>query len=283
VVTAVNATNYLTTPTPDTSGQMVHPDVYDAGEDNSWNGHRYWMAVTPYTDTVSAVEAVCILVSDDKLTWTVPNGLTNPISAACSDPNIFNVGGTMYVVYRYSGDSLYFRTSSDGITWSGETSLLSGAANSLLSPALVYYGDQWLMFTVKFDQATPANSIIERRTCATVGGTWSAPITCTISIPSGQYPWHVDVIVDGDRLYMALNMSAQYLYLAYSTDGGSTWTLETPTMINPKAAAWDANIYRSSIVRTSQGFDTWYSANNNGNPKVWHVGYVHVYYPLVHQ
>ena len=48
---AVSAANYLTLPTPDGSGQMVHPDVIDFGSNNAWNGWRYWMAITPYTNT----------------------------------------------------------------------------------------------------------------------------------------------------------------------------------------------------------------------------------------
>jgi hypothetical protein len=268
----------LVTPSPDGTGQMVHPDVYDAGIGQTWNGHRYWMAVTPYTDTMAYLEAVCILVSDDKRTWSVPAGLTNPITDAVSDPDMVNVAGIMNVIYRHAGDTLYLRSSSDGITWSDAATILTGPNNSIQSPAVVFYGGQWLMFTVKYDSVTPANSTIERRTCATLTGTWSDPITCTIEIPAGKYAWHLDVIVDGATFYMALNLSANSLYLAQSADGGESWTVGASSMITPYGI-WDTNIYRSTLVRTATGFDVWYSANNGGSPKQWYVGYVAVVYP----
>jgi hypothetical protein len=44
-----NASAPLTIPTYDASGQAIHPDVIDFGSGNTWNGYRYWMAMTPYT------------------------------------------------------------------------------------------------------------------------------------------------------------------------------------------------------------------------------------------
>ena len=50
---ALNASTPLTTPTYDGSGETVHPAVIDAiaATGSIWNGHRYWMAVTPYPST----------------------------------------------------------------------------------------------------------------------------------------------------------------------------------------------------------------------------------------
>lgn len=248
--------------------------TYGAG---GWNGKRYWMAVTPYTNEESTVERVCILVSDDKTTWAAPAGLTNPITDIRSDPDLINIGGTLYVVYRNFGtpDSICLRSSTDGIVWLDESTIVTGSASdSLLSPAVVSYGGQYLMFTVK-NSANPP--IIERRTCATLNGVWSVPTTCATSDLLGLAPWHLDVIADGTTLYMALNLSAQYLKLGVSTDGGLTWTMDT-SIVSPRGGMWDAHIYRSTIVRTATGFDLWYSANDNGSPKMWHVGYTPVLY-----
>lgn len=253
---------------------MVHPDIYDAG--TTWNGHRYWMAVTPYTDTTAAVEKVCILVSDDKITWTVPAGLTNPVTPETrSDPDIVVTGGTMWMIYRNFTDAICMRSSTDGVTWSDEAVVITGTTTtSLLSPAVIYYGGEWVMFTVKYDSGTPTNSILEKRTCATINGTWSEPTTCTVNnLPAGKYLWHQDVIVDGTTLWAALNLSASYLYLASSVDGGATWTVEASPIITP-SGLWDTNIYRATILRTLLGFDIWYSANNNGSPKEWFLGYI---------
>lgn len=283
LTTATNAVTYLDTPTPDGSGQMVHPDVYDAGEGQTWNGYRYWMACTPYTYTNAGVELPCVLVSNDGQTWVVPEGGTNPIrDGVCPDPDIVvDTDGTMmyYIDSQQSAGEAMVRSTTNGIAWTEPSTLFTTAANGVVSPALVRFGEQWLMFSVKFDAATPTNSTIERRTCTTVTGEWSAPQTVAITIPAGLYPWHLDVIVDGSTLYMALDLSASTLYLVWSTDGGTTWSISTGPMLEGRPGHWDAGIYRSTFLRTFTGFDLWYSANDNGSPnKRWNTGFTTVLY-----
>ena len=102
--TASNAANYLTLPTPDGLGQMVHPDVWDFG--TAWNGWRYWLAITPYSNTDATTENPCILVSNDKTTWSIPSGGSNPIDPAPgggrynSDDDLWYEGGTLYCFWR---------------------------------------------------------------------------------------------------------------------------------------------------------------------------------------
>src|SRR5665811_1020284 len=74
---AVNAPSALSTPVPYFGTEMVHPDVYfnPAG----WNGHKFWMAATPYAGTDSAYENPSIYYSDDGQSWNTPVGLTNPV------------------------------------------------------------------------------------------------------------------------------------------------------------------------------------------------------------
>ena len=61
VAWTTNADNPCTTPTYDGSGQGMHPSVYDAGAGETWNGHRYWMAMTPYPNNDSTKENPSIL------------------------------------------------------------------------------------------------------------------------------------------------------------------------------------------------------------------------------
>ena len=56
---------------------FVHPAVLNIGE--QWNGHQYWMAITPYPSGNDDFENPCIYASNDGIVWVVPNGLTNPI------------------------------------------------------------------------------------------------------------------------------------------------------------------------------------------------------------
>lgn len=86
-----NATSPLTIPTHDGSGQNVHPSVVDFKTEHgidSWNGFRYWMAMTPYPNSQNAYEDPNIIASNDMINWEVPVGITNPIDDA--------VGGDTY-------------------------------------------------------------------------------------------------------------------------------------------------------------------------------------------
>ena len=77
VETFANAAAPLTIPTYDGSGQAVEPSVLHFAD--GWQGHPYWMAVSPYPFGHAALENPSILVSEDGLTWSVPEGLTNPL------------------------------------------------------------------------------------------------------------------------------------------------------------------------------------------------------------
>jgi hypothetical protein len=134
-----NASAPLTIPTYDASGQAIHPDVIDFGSGNTWNGYRYWMAMTPYTGGDNTTENPSIVVSTDGQTWIVPPGLTNPVvpytgsNLYNADTDIIMVGSTMWMIFKYvsvagTTDQIKYLTSTDGITWSAQTVLLSWCA-----------------------------------------------------------------------------------------------------------------------------------------------------------
>src|SRR5699024_10013244 len=52
------------------AGEAVHPSVLYFPD--GWNGHRYWMAYTPYAGGTDGREDPCIAYSDDGTNWTVP-------------------------------------------------------------------------------------------------------------------------------------------------------------------------------------------------------------------
>ncbi len=77
-----NAPAYLDTPTYDGSGQVVHPSLIDFWLEfglPSWGGYRFWMGITPYPHGDDAFENPSLLVSQDGLHWTFPQGLKNPL------------------------------------------------------------------------------------------------------------------------------------------------------------------------------------------------------------
>ena len=283
---ATNAAAPLTTPTYDTSGEAVHPDVYDAGVGNTWNGKRYWMAMTPYPASNSAYENPSILCSTDGTTWTVPAGLTNPIDAKPagannSDPDILVDGDdTMWCWYRENDDAdtedrIRLRSSTDGVTWSSEAAVFAVGYLAALSPAVIYDGAQYVMYTIN---AAVSPNTLQRRTCATPDGTWSAATTCTvIGRPSTRDLWHIDVVKNGaeyhafvDLCDLDVNGTNGVLYFATSSDG-LTWTLDSSPLLAVAVGEWDDDrIYRASGVITATGYDLYYSAMSTAD--AWRIG-----------
>lgn len=276
----INTSTYLTTPTYDGSGQVAHPDVIDFGPGQTWNGYRYWMAMTPYPSSNNVYENPSMLVSNDNVTWIVPPGLTNPIVAHPadgfnSDVDLTMVGSTMYLYWRQytssnNGHILWLTSSTDGITWSTPQSIINQADQYDVAPAIVQYGSQYLMFAI-YDTTT---NVVTRRTASAINGPWSAPTTVPFTLPGSNEPWHMDVCVDGGRLWASMSSFLSELYLAYSDDGGLTWTVGTKPVI--VGAGWATAIYRSCIKAQNGYLDCWYSAYT-GTPNVWHVGYTKIW------
>jgi hypothetical protein len=285
--TASNAASPLTTPTYDTSGQAVHPDIIDAGAGNAILGHRFWMSLTPYPGGNDDYENPSILVSEDGDTWVVPDGLTNPIVAAPSNP-VFNADsdlilgqdGKLYCFYMTSDGSTYSKSwvtsSTNGVIWSAPALLFTAAYLGFVSPSVIWDGSQYVMW---YTDVSTSPYKLYHRTCATPDGTWSAPVRVSITPPVGYDVWHLDVLVDGTDYYAFLTCctagtagSASRLFPAKSTDAGLTFLFYATTpMITTSASGWDdKQIYRTTGVRTAGGFTIWYSGANISD--VWHIG-----------
>ena len=276
--TANNVPDPLTTPTHDGSGQAVHPDVWDFGEGEEWNGYRYWMAMTPYAYSSEATEIPNILASHDGTTWEVPPGLTNPMSQGF-DPCIAMVGDRMYVVSQ--GPIVTW--SDDGITWVPHRYLFQGDLGEV-SPSILQEDDgTFRMWSIQrsFD-GTRFRCL--HRTAEHIMGPWSRPqeIIMPEDVSTGRDLWHIDVVKHEGRYYAVVSENwkgtsgqASLLYMAESNDG-LVWEMSgKPVLGRGTAAKWDdAQIYRSCIIPRGAGeglwFDLWYSAR--GSSGKWHIG-----------
>lgn len=281
--TATNAASPLTTPTYDGSGQAVHPSVVDVGAGQTWNGHRYWMAMTPYFNSDDVYENPSILVSDDKVTWTVPDGLTNPLVAPPEgadfyfDPDLYLLNGTMYLVYCYRNpiptivDYLYLKTSINGIDWSDPIELMHGGKSQCSSPSLVHDGTKWLLF-YRDEIADPVNNTLYVKTATILTGAWSEATALVFDIITAHS--HLDIILSGG-VYYGLFLDANYkLYFAGSLDG-INWYRKFAPILTP--GTWDAfGFYRSTLVPNATGFDMWYTGKADLND--WRIGYTTIIY-----
>ena len=279
--TTTNATTYLTTPTYDGSGQVVHPDIYY--NPSGWNGYKYWMVMTPYPAGDPTYENPSILVSNDNITWIVPPGLTNPIDTPTSgqdaDPDIIlGLDGKLYVFFEWGSggtSKVYVKSSSDGITWSAKTEILSSTTEeNYLSPTVILDGSNYVIYYV--DTLSSPN-LLKRRTASTPTGTWSAATTCSIAgIPGGIELWHLNVIKNGDEYYAFHDLNDSKLYFAISQDGVN-WTFSSTPILSPSTSGWDNSIiYRSAVVDegSANTYGLWYSARDAS--LVWHIGYTTV-------
>lgn len=269
-----NAPYPLVTPTYDGSGQAVHPSVIDFGTD--WNGHRFWMAMTPYPNSNDDFENPSILVSDDGETWIEPAGITNPIdpwpggSAHNADPDLLYDGSDLWCFYVGSGDIVY-RSSTDGVTW-GEEGVPFTTPGLALSPTFIKDGDTYRVWYVMPSQATP----VKYRTSSDPASGWSAQSDVTMPPPpSDRRIWHLEV-KKHDGAYLGLictdngtNGQGALLHLGASADG-LTWTVDD-AILSPISGRWDSGvIYRASMRIVGTDADVWYSAKSAGGQ--WRIG-----------
>lgn len=283
--TVVTAASALTIPTYDGSGEAVHPSVYDAGSGSTWNGKRYWMAMTPYPGGNDNYENPSILCSDDGLTWEVPVGLTNPLApdpggtSHHSDTELLMDGNTLYCVYRFNTtgveERLYETHSTDGVTWSEAVQILqSDTQHSLLSPSIIKDGSVYKMWVM---DAITAPYTIKLYTAPSIAGPWSGPISCSVYRDGTPYTparqlWHLDVVKVNDNYYAIIcdyNQTNSSAYFATSGNG-IQWQLDRD--VTHVGGLWDKAIYRGTLVWNGTDFDYWYSANNGQSPVVWGIG-----------
>lgn len=280
-----NKATPIVMPTPDGTGQATHPDVIDfAGvtESGLWNGHRYWMAFTPYAASNVALENPCIAYSDNGNTWTAPPGV-NPLDPYPGGGNynsdtdmVYDPDtGRVWLYWREVNNDtnqeiIYVSWSVTGTTWSSPETLISisvpGAKERILSPAVVRVatGD-WRMWSIRY------GVLNEVRTAPAPNGPWSAPTDITfVGLPGPAYPWHVDVIRDATsgKFHMLLNTRNDVGEWALISTDGLTWTTvgSSAFLLSGGSGAWDSLPYRATMQPETNGtvYSVWYSAATEG-------------------
>jgi hypothetical protein len=289
-----NAANYLTIPTPAADNIVTEPCVVDLGSSDS-SGHRYRMVMTPLTGQNVANENPCIVWSSDKVTWTVPPGVTNPIVPARatgnnSDPSLVFQAGTYYLFYKVENDptlannGVWLTTSTDFVTWTTPARVIAEtgatAANDFNSPNAVYDSilGLWVMFTCNTSSSL---TTLDRRTAAAPVGPWT--LTDSTVLPFPQAPartcWHANVQIDAVGIYRMLivdNDGNRNLWGMSSADGLS-WSAQAWPVLRASYTGWDnASIYRAAFSLDDSGLfvNVWYAAVNAGG--VHHTGYTQV-------
>lgn len=287
--------SFLTTPTYTGVGQCLEPDVlfFPAG----WNSWEYWMAMVPLAngDPDARFENPSILVSHNGLDWSVPAGLTNPIQP--QGTNQFNAdsmlcmsadGLTMYCFWvitdtvTAANRGVWVRSSTNGTTWSAASQVLTDTTGNVVEPKVVYDPKAALFRLYTYNVAN--NGLLQVRTSATPTSGYSAPTTCSLTVPGtrggggANFLWHYSILREPTGRYILsfcdqsnANSQGGAGWLASSWDG-VTWTCATRSFLG--SAPWmSAGPYRPCIQQISTGlYGVWVSCQGTAN----HVGFTAV-------
>ena len=265
----------LPTPTPDGSGQATHPSVTDMGSGQTWNGHRYWMAYTPYKYASDALEDPCVAWSDNGALFVAATGAF-PLDDAAggasynSDTDLTISSGTAYVLWRAveSGVAkLYWRTSTNGSTWTAKKLIWDGGV-SLFSPSLVRQGTGWRLWMVGGGAGARKVGFMDTAVASPGPSDWSSTTWVTTPLPAGREPWHVEVKLHGGRWWGLLTdtITGQNgvncrVRLMQSGDG-IAWDVSQTELVPALGHSHD-QLYRASMAlsgtATAPTMDLWYS------------------------
>lgn len=292
----------LEIPTPDGTGQAVHPKVIDTGTP-AFGGWRYWMAVTPYAFANDALEDPCVLVSNDGVSWVVPSGLQNPLDDQPGSPEYYNSdtdmvlrNGVLYLVWRTSKigaapDTIYWRKTIDGVNWSEKQAIYTGGGlgeiyGQVLSPVLLPNGDGWRMYFVAANAHPNRLAYVETTSFNPTPSSWGGVTRCNFSgqdqpIPKRD-PWHIDIIKAGSDWWLLLNDCIERTgglhgdLILCRSDNGVDWVSGSGPLI-PRVSEHHDALYRGTLISLPDDtFDIWYSARVSQNQR-WTISKTNAY------
>lgn len=255
----------LSTPTHDGSGESTHPSVLYF--EDGWNGWKYWMAHTPYPGGNEAHEDPNLLVSADGVSWQEPAPGLNPLDDQAgnpaphnSDTNLVMRNGIMHLLWRMvdrpngNATRLFWRTSTNGTTWTAKQEIFTPAAG-LLAPSLVWTGARWELFGMEGSSFVRWHTTVVSPTTST---TWTRTVL-SAPRPEGIVRWwHVEVKRHGDLYMGTFNgydergaARGGELFLGLSADGQNWRISDTPLL--PAAPAGHSRYAGTTIVKAGSG------------------------------
>ena len=283
ITSVLNRKQPLYIATPDGFDQPFHPSVIY--RKNEFGGHKYWMAFSPYPlhaqPYTDRYEYPCIVASDDGIHWSYP-GAMRPLDDLTeeqisrrdyySDPHLCFDEDTEELVCYYrltehiegnDHDSMYFRKTKDGITWSEKERIaLDRQTEELrpLSPVIIKQGKAWVMWFVS--KNTKPNYVF--RVKSSNGHTWSKPVRCSLKNSGTVIPWHIDVQAIRGAYWMTVYDFENRVTLWKSDDGLSFSHFSTPiTLPKMKEGSFYRNtLYRSCLLEDKSGYKLYFSCSN---------------------
>lgn len=262
------------------NNQPTHPSVKFFPE--GWNGHKFWMAYTPYPNSNDAFENPCITYSDDGINWS-EEGISNPIQNKPSNGynsdthlvvnnNVLEcwwrevIGGTTYIKRKKS---------SNGIAWGAEETLFNAGLLDALSPVVIYDEGKYKIW------------VVYRREClkyyeSTDGTNWQyiRDINVTTLEPNWKV-WHIDIIRNENGEYEFVGCyqnngefdQNNFIFYAKSKDN-ITYSIPIKILGNGYPDSFDElELYRPCLCIDGRGnYRMYYGAQKTG--RKWGIGLV---------
>ncbi|QNE89947.1 hypothetical protein H0194_02630 [Corynebacterium incognita] len=257
------------------------------------------MAHTPYPNFNENHEDPNIAVSDDGISWQVPNGVTNPLDDGQGRPNYHNSdthlamwGDTMVLTWRTvdrpngGQNIIYARTSKNGVSWTPKVEVLKvplGTNEStFVSQSLVKMPTGWRLYGIRSNYAPNRLGYYETSVeSLPKTSDWGSAKDCDLgTVPTGREPWHSEVqrlaaddwlaiISHGKRGSTGVDGD---VYLARSTDG-VTWDV-SPMPLTPRNNGVINSLYKTGFVVSGTGtnrvIDLWVSGYRSTS-RTWAV------------
>ena len=271
--------------------QPTHPKVLYFPDE--WNGHKYWMAYTPYPGNNGNEENPCITYSDDGIHWS-EEGISNPIDRTAYDSCIYS---DVHLVYIPDTDTMelwarwcsvkgddgkepgwegvYRWKSKDGRNWGEKEYLyhtIDTAFASVLSPSVIYDEGKYKIW------------ICYQRDCLKYfesddGTNWEFIRDISVNItPLGNYKlWHFDMIKTDKGYefvgcYQRNGEFDQNNYIAYSwSEDNVNFEPAVCILDNGEPGSFDdLELYRPSLVQIGNKYRLYYGAQKDF--MIWHIG-----------
>jgi hypothetical protein len=256
------------------------------------------MACTPYPYGDAHFENPEVFVSHDGISWSIPEGLQNPLVPSPSnpgdhhsDPDLLFHADQLWLFYRLTVQSgrsaratpenrIYLTKSLDGVRWTTPAEVLSDkAGRQHLSPAVIHDGTHFVMWTIEVH----GGHLRLMRRCSPDGLSWDNSSAASIAgLDEGRFPWHIDVIQEEGQLSAvlvsctALGGSGARIHYAHSEDQGHTWV--AGGFLFEQVYEFESKTQYRATLRAVQGtnheYQLWYSAGSLSG--VFSIAYLRV-------
>ena len=269
---------WIDTPTYDGSNEVTHPKVLYF--ENGFNGYKYWMVNTPYPGNDIFLENPSIIVSNDGINFTEPEGIKNPISGYpseyrsdiyYSDPfMLFNkdhfelfyrktksVHDGKYIKNGYN--YLYYTESADGINWTTPKLIVdNNFKERYMSPSVIKTLRNYKIWYTNYDckmkymESTDLSS-------------YTKPLDVKIKNFNGGV-WHSEIQYHDGIYKMIFITRNNYLYYTESIDGVN---FNEPKLIDTKTSK-NGYIYKTTYIFKDNSVELYIPYKNYGK---WEMRY----------